>query len=189
MFKLILSLALLFALCVQYGSAVAQSFGTYNSGRFPYGIGVPASWGKPQADAVRGGEIVSWTEKGGVQLTVSARPLSSANKGAYKSVKQIPNISEMLTGSSVAGAKPDIVASGWTVLSNNDAYWMKLNLLHRALDQELWIHTYLVMTLVDDVIYIVMVKVPAKSKSAATAKFDSQWPRLKPVVSSFVLSR
>src|SRR3990170_3259917 len=62
MSKLILSMAFLFALCVQHGSAVAQSFGTYNSGRFPYGIGVPASWGKPQADAVRGGEIVSWTE-------------------------------------------------------------------------------------------------------------------------------
>lgn len=186
-FRRVAILVVVSMLLVSATFAAGETYSTYRSPQFSYAIAIPAHWGNPISDRVDGGEIISWTTASGTQLTVSARPLSPSTRGRYKSIKEIPNVIEGVLATAPERLKPKIVASGWTLLSNTDAFWVKLFLVQRALDEELWFHTYTVMTLRSETIYTILTKVPARSQSTAIARFNTEWPILKAVIASFLI--
>ena len=155
-------------------TVVAADIKSYRNEQFHYGFAYPADWHY----STQTGVVMS-VSKGVANINVTVQPVSPQNRGKYKSLYDEPSVVEYLIDNARNTFKADVLGAGKTVLSDNDAVWLKYVFIHKSLDKEVWIAGYQVTALRNDTIYTITTKVAGRSKREALSIFDKTWPIFK----------
>jgi len=176
--KVFCIIALLFS-----STAIAADFKEYRKDQAHYGIAFPADWNYSSENS----DMIATASSGLASINVTVEPFSSQNRGKFKSVSDVPNMMQLSIDVVKNAVKADVMQTGKTVLSNNDALWLKYVFVQKSLDMELWFVAYAAIAIRNDNTYTVTARAAGRSKREALAMFDKTWPIFKiSIVSLFI---
>ena len=164
-------------------TAIAADFKEYWAAQAHYGIAFPADWRYKSEN----NNMIATTSSGLASINVTVAPYSSQNSRKIRSVSDEPNMMQRFIYTVKKAVNADVLQTGKTVLSNNDAVWVKYIFVQKSLDMELWFVAYSAIAIRNDNMYTVTARAAGQSKREALAMFDKTWPIFKiSIVSLFI---
>jgi hypothetical protein len=164
-------------------TAIAADFKEYRKDQSHYGIALPADWHYSSENS----DMIATASSGLASINVTVEPYSSQNRRKIRSISDEPNMVQRCIDTLKNALKADVLQTGKTVLSNNDAVWLKYVFVQKSLDIEPWFVAYSAIAIRNDNIYTVTARAAGRSKREALAMFDKTWPIFKiSIVSLFI---